>query len=61
MYSQDFRKFRSAEDGSLTIDWIVLSVGMIVLAVTVATFLTAPTGTTAAKINNAFESVDPSS
>jgi len=61
MYSQDFRKFHNAEDGSATTDWIVLTAGMVLLAVTVATFLTAPTGTTATKINSALESVDPSS
>ncbi len=60
MYSQSFKKFRNAEDGNITMDWIVLTAGMMLLAETVATFLTAPTGATAMKINSSLESVDPS-
>jgi len=61
MYSRNFGIFAKAEDGNTTMDWIVLTAGMMLLAVTVATFLTGPTGATATKINSAIESVDPSS
>ncbi len=60
MYSQYFKTFRDCEDGNVTADWIVLTAGMILLAVTVATLLTAPASATATKINSALVSVDPS-
>jgi hypothetical protein len=52
-------RFIAEEIGNTTVDWIVLTAGMVLLAATVTFAITGPSTGTADKINTSLAGADP--